>query len=322
MKNCILVSILIVSSYLLTTQAAVMLTKSRALHFVLKIGNLKKNVEFFRDTLGMKVLRHEVFEQGCEAACNGPYDGKWSKTMIGYGPEDDHFVLELTYNYTIGMYKLGNDLQHIKISLQEPQYLKVKGESKDSTVSLISPDGYKFLIEKNSDPKVDKSDVIEVCLACKDLEESSKYWGGLLKMKENKDAPKTDKEAVFKYADDQASLRLRQIAMALDRGSAYGRIAFSCPSADLKPVQKASEDAKQTVLTPYLSLDTPGKATVQVVILADPNGHEICFVGDEGFRELSQVDPKANELIEKSIEEDKSEEWYQKKGIKKAKLEE
>ena len=36
----------------------------------------------------MKVLRHEEFEKGCEAACNGPYDGRWSKTMVGYGPED------------------------------------------------------------------------------------------------------------------------------------------------------------------------------------------------------------------------------------------
>ena len=32
--------------------------------------------------------------------CNGPYDGKWSKSMVGYGPEDDHFVAELTYNYS------------------------------------------------------------------------------------------------------------------------------------------------------------------------------------------------------------------------------
>ena len=27
------------------------------------------------------------------------------------------------------------------------------------------------------------------------------------------------------------------------------------------------------------------------------DGHEICFVGDEAFRELSQVDPKADELL-------------------------
>jgi len=40
-----------------------------------------------------------------------PYDGKWSKSMIGYGAEDSHFVLELTYNYGIGSYKLGNDFQ-------------------------------------------------------------------------------------------------------------------------------------------------------------------------------------------------------------------
>lgn len=38
-----------------------------------------------------------------------PYDGKWSKTMVGFGPEDDHFVAELTYNYGVGEYKLGND---------------------------------------------------------------------------------------------------------------------------------------------------------------------------------------------------------------------
>ena len=44
-------------------------------------------------------------------------------------------------------------------------------------------------------------------------------------------------------------------------------------------------------------LETPGKATVLVVILADPDSHEICFVGDENYRELSQVDPKAEELL-------------------------
>lgn len=38
-----------------------------------------------------------------------PYDGKWSKTMVGYGSEDEHFVMELTYNYGIGSYELGND---------------------------------------------------------------------------------------------------------------------------------------------------------------------------------------------------------------------
>lgn len=31
--------------------------------------------------------------------------------MVGYGPEDSHFVVELTYNYGIKQYKKGNDFQ-------------------------------------------------------------------------------------------------------------------------------------------------------------------------------------------------------------------
>lgn len=41
--------------------------------------------------------------------CCSPYDGRWSKTMVGYGAEDDHFVAELTYNYGVGEYRLGSD---------------------------------------------------------------------------------------------------------------------------------------------------------------------------------------------------------------------
>lgn len=36
-----------------------------------------------------------------------PYDNRWSKTMIGYGPESSHFVMELTYNYGVTSYDLG-----------------------------------------------------------------------------------------------------------------------------------------------------------------------------------------------------------------------
>lgn len=31
--------------------------------------------------------------------------------MIGYGPEDDHFVIELTYNYGVKSYVLGKCVQ-------------------------------------------------------------------------------------------------------------------------------------------------------------------------------------------------------------------
>ncbi len=73
----------------------------RALHFVFKVADRASTMAFYRDLLGMTILRHEEFEEGCKASCNGPYDGRWSKTMVGYGPEDVNFVVELTYNYTL-----------------------------------------------------------------------------------------------------------------------------------------------------------------------------------------------------------------------------
>jgi hypothetical protein len=39
--------------------------------------------------------------------------------MVGYGPEETHFVVELTYNYNISNYKLGNDFQGITIQSRE-----------------------------------------------------------------------------------------------------------------------------------------------------------------------------------------------------------
>ena len=57
----------------------------------------------------------------------------------------------------------------------------------------------------------------------------------------------------------------------------------------------------------------------QVVILSDPDSHEICFVGSEAFDELSQVDPKADDLLDGAMAKDKSKEWFQKKGIEKGK---
>jgi catechol 2,3-dioxygenase-like lactoylglutathione lyase family enzyme len=75
-----------------------------------KVLNLKKTLNFYENVLGMKILRHEEFDDPCEATCNGPYGNKWSKTMIGYGPEKENFALELVYNYGVKKYKFGNDI--------------------------------------------------------------------------------------------------------------------------------------------------------------------------------------------------------------------
>lgn len=110
---------------------------------------------------------------------------------------------------------------------------------------------------------------------------------------------KTDKSIVLGFSDAQTKLELQQIEEKLDHAEAYGRIAFACPLDEQPAIDDVIQKNKQTILTPLISLDTPGKATVRVIILADPDGHEICFVDEEGFRKLSAFDPEGNKLLER-----------------------
>lgn len=291
----------------------------RALHHVLKIGDRKRNIEFFRDLLGMTVLRHEEFTEQCEAQCNGPYDGKWSKTMVGYGPETDNFVLELTYNYGVAHYKLGNDLVSIQVE-SKAIYEKVVSNKtgwlfmhkNPESIVLNSPDGFLFEVHNTEH---DKSSISKVSLLSSNLEVSKNYWHNLLGINLYED---TQDLFTAAYSDKDAKLELvSSKGQPVRHEKAFGRIAFACPEAELAPLQSAMIEKNQTILTKLVSLDTPGKATVQVVILADPDGYEICFVGEPGFDDLSQVDPKANQLLIEAIEQDQSDEWFKKKGIQK-----
>ncbi|VDO93918.1 unnamed protein product [Schistosoma margrebowiei] len=203
--------------------------------------------------------------------------------MIGYGPEDNHFVVELTYNYGIGAYQLGNDFQVI-IGGSWPILLK-----ESNSVKVEAPGGYSFWVH-NSDSNGDP--VQMVALSTSNLKRSIDYWSHKLSMTL---VSSSSDEAVFCYSPNQCSLKLISIQKPIDHASAFGRIAFACPT---------------------ISLDTPGKATVQVIILADPDGHEICFVGDEAFKQLSQVDSQADNLLQSAIASDKSDEWFNKHGGK------
>lgn len=93
-------------------------------------------------------------------------------------------------------------------------------------------------------------------------------------------------------------------AEPIDRGTAYGRIAFAVPLAVQPRIDERVRAAAATILTPLITLDTPGKATVRVLILADPDGHEICFVDEEGFGQLSAVQADAAAQLDRYIGKD------------------
>lgn len=267
----------------------------------------------------MHALRHEEFESGCLAHCNGKYDGKWSKTMIGCGPEDSNFVLEITYTYAVKSYDVGNDLAYIKIKSRSAyNVLAEQGLGKQldmREIEVQSPgEGYHFRVV-GEDPPLDVGPVSSICLHVTDLQASLPFWVDTLGFLE---IDSGDNWVTLSCSAKSATLRLKQLTHGekLHRGTGYGRLALACPTADLEQLQESVQEAGFTVQTPLVILETPGKASVQVVILADPDGHEVCLVGDEAFRRLSRQDESAPQLLGEAIAKDSSKEWFEGKVAK------
>jgi lactoylglutathione lyase len=80
----------------------------RLLHTMLRVGNLEESLKFYTEVLGMKLLRQKDYP-----------DGKFTLAFVGYGDESDHTVLELTYNWGVEQYNLGDAYGHIAIGVDD-----------------------------------------------------------------------------------------------------------------------------------------------------------------------------------------------------------
>lgn len=78
----------------------------RILHTMLRVGNLEESIKFYCDVLGMKLLRQKDYP-----------DGKFTLAFLGYGDESENTVIELTYNWGVDKYDLGNAYGHIAIGV-------------------------------------------------------------------------------------------------------------------------------------------------------------------------------------------------------------
>lgn len=120
----------------------------RLLHTMLRVGNLPKSIAFYTDVLGMKLLRQSDFPEG-----------KFSLAFVGYGDESENSVIELTYNYGVESYDLGNAYGHIALGCEDVyatcekiraaggKIVREPGPMNHGTTILAfveDPDGYKI----------------------------------------------------------------------------------------------------------------------------------------------------------------------------------
>ncbi|MBD0267790.1 lactoylglutathione lyase [Pseudanabaena sp. FACHB-2040] len=80
----------------------------RLLHTMLRVGNLEESLKFYCDVLGMKLLRQKEYP-----------GGQFTLAFVGYGDESDHAVIELTYNWGVDQYELGNAYGHIALGVDD-----------------------------------------------------------------------------------------------------------------------------------------------------------------------------------------------------------
>lgn len=80
----------------------------RILHTMLRVGDLQRATDFYTKVLGMTLLR---------TSDNPQY--QYTLAFLGYGSNPEHAELELTYNYGVDHYDLGNAYGHIAISADD-----------------------------------------------------------------------------------------------------------------------------------------------------------------------------------------------------------
>jgi lactoylglutathione lyase len=115
---------------------------------MLRVGDLERSLKFYTEVLGMRVLRRKDYP-----------DGKFTLAFVGYADEDEEAVLELTHNWGVEKYEMGNAYGHIAVQVDDAyraceevkkrggKVTREAGPMKHGTTVIAfveDPDGYKI----------------------------------------------------------------------------------------------------------------------------------------------------------------------------------
>ncbi|KAJ1690836.1 hypothetical protein LUZ63_014991 [Rhynchospora breviuscula] len=258
----------------------------RLLHVVYRVGDLDKTIRFYTECLGMKLLRKRDIPEE-----------KYTNAFLGYGPEDSHFVVELTYNYGVDKYDIGTGFGHFGIAVEDVtktvDLVRAKGgkvtrepgpvKGGKTVIAFVEdPDGYKFeILQRDPTPEP----LCQVMLRVGDLDRSIEFYKKaygmeLLRTRDNPEYKYTIAMMGYGPEDKSAVLELTYNygVKEYEKGNGYAQIAIGTDD-----VYKTAEVVK---LCGGKVTREPGPLpgiNTKITSCLDPDGWKTVFVDNIDF---------------------------------------
>ena len=120
----------------------------RLLHTMLRVGDLDRSIAFYTEVLGMRLLRRQDYPEG-----------KFTLAFVGFQDEAEGAVIELTHNWGVESYELGNAYGHLALEVPDAyaacEAIKARGgkvtreagpmKHGSTVIAFVEdPDGYKI----------------------------------------------------------------------------------------------------------------------------------------------------------------------------------
>lgn len=78
------------------------------LHTMIRVKNLEESIRFYTEVLGMTLFSQKEYP-----------GGKFTLAFVGYGENADDGSIELTYNWDVDDYDMGNGFGHVALGVND-----------------------------------------------------------------------------------------------------------------------------------------------------------------------------------------------------------
>ncbi|KAK9907201.1 hypothetical protein M0R45_002203 [Rubus argutus] len=266
----------------------------RFLRANIRVGDLDRTIQFYTEFFGMKVLSRKDFPEQ-----------KYSTAVVGFGPEETHFVIGLTHNHdAVDKLDLGTGFDHFGIATQDIYATVEKIRAAGGVITrepgpiakggntifafVNDPNGYSFeLILRPPTPEP----LCQICLDVTDIDRAIDFYNKALGM--NLLMPKYDipqdqcTVAMVGYGSDFLQttiieLKYKYNVKEYTKGNGYAMVAIGTDDVYKSgaTVELVNQELGGKIIRPPAV--TP-KTNSKIIAFLDSDGFETVLVDNEDY---------------------------------------